>query len=133
MIEIIIRNHIPDVDNGYIYSTWSKYAWYSPESPVLIPKDKFFKEKVKEITHILSTGIVKIACIKSTPKVLIGYVVVFENKLKWMCIKKDFRKPEFFELLLNSVKDKIHDGKRPNGSDERNWPPQGSTTTPTHF
>jgi hypothetical protein len=102
-LEIIVRAYKPE-DDPYIYSTWSKYAWYSPKEPIKISKANFFRQQIKLIKDMLEEGHVGVACIKETPYVIMGYIVVYQGKILWMCIKKDFQNQKIDQLLLNSVK-----------------------------
>lgn len=107
-IEIVIRAYDPEIDDGYIYSTWTKYAYYSPIHPILISKSKFMKDKINEIKNCLQQGRVSVACVKDSPDVIMGYIVVYEGKVKWLCIKKDFHKEGIDLLLKNSIKEHLN-------------------------
>ncbi len=87
-------------DDAYIYSTWTKYAWYSPKSPISLPKGEWMKEKCQEIKDLLQNGIVRIACIKECPSVIMGYAVFRDGELKWMCIKKQYRNQGIERMLM---------------------------------
>jgi len=106
-VEITVREYNPDTDDGYIYSTWTQYAWYSPKDPILLTQKQFFKEKNDNIKQILSEGKVKIACLKDDPYVILGYMVVHNDKMEWCCIKKDFRKEGIESLLRNSFRGEL--------------------------
>lgn len=103
-MEIAIRDYSPETDDGYIYSTWIKYAWYSPKEPIQLNKPEFFKRKTEEINSLLIKGRTKVACIKEDPAIIMGYCVVSEGELKWICVKKDFRNQGIEELLKQSLK-----------------------------
>lgn len=108
-IEITIRPYQSSTDDPYIYSTWSKYSWYSAPGKIIIPKGQFFKEKIQEIKTILSEGDVKVACFKNAPIAIMGFVAVYQGKLQWLCIKKDYHQEGIDLLLMKSVKDKLNE------------------------
>lgn len=108
-IEVIIRLYEPENDDPYIYSTWSRYAYYSlkigKEKKDI--KQKWFKEKIKEISEILKSGRVHIACLKTDVSFIIGYIVFKDGEMKWICIKNSYRKEIAIEkLLLKSMEGK---------------------------
>ena len=106
-MEIIIRAYAPETDDGYIYSTWTKYAWYSPENPIKAKKNQFFKLKSREIKELLGKALVRIACIKDNPYVIMGYIVINDGKKVWMCVKKDYHNQGIETLLMKGIKDDI--------------------------
>jgi hypothetical protein len=108
-IEIIIRSYQSQIDDPYIYSTWRKYAWYSPKEKICVSKGQFFKEKIEEIKKILSQGIIKIACFKNEPIALMGFIVAHEGKIAALFVKKDYLKEGIPELLKNSIKDQLNE------------------------
>ncbi len=110
MTEIIIRNYSPVTDDPYIYSTWTKYAWYSPKEPIGMSKRKFFHEKIKYIRHVLENqkSIVRTACMKDDPDTIMGYVVAYDGELEWICVKKTFIESGIKELLLKSIEGNIY-------------------------
>jgi len=112
-LEIVVRDYDPKTDNGYIYSTWTKYAWYSPRDPILLTKSKFFAYKIKEIDGVLASRSVHIACLKSDPFIIMGYIVFNKNgtypKVEWICVKKDFHNQGIDKLLIQSMSKEIDD------------------------
>jgi hypothetical protein len=110
MTEIIVRDYDFSIDNGYIYSTWTKFSYYSSLIPIEIPKEEFFKQKVEYIERVLEKATTKVACLKDDEEIILGYIVVLNGKLEWKCIKKDFRKSDIEALLLKAVKGKLHEG-----------------------
>jgi predicted GTPase len=116
-IEIIIRAYDPEVDDAYIYSTWTKYAYYSPTHPITISKSKFMKEKINEIRNYLNNGHVGIACVKGSPAVIMGYIVTHHDQIKWLCIKKEYHKEGIDELLKNSIKEYLDGPKEDRSRD----------------
>jgi hypothetical protein len=108
-IEIIVRTYDPEIDDAYIYSTWTKYCYYSPIQPILISKSKFMKDKINEIKNCLQQGHVSVACVKDAPEVIMGYIVENAGKIQWLCVKKEFHKEGIDTLLKNSIKEWLHE------------------------
>ncbi len=108
-IEIVIRDYNSSSDDPYIYSTWTRYAWYSSVEPILLSKNQWFREKIREIKDILSVETVNVACFKNDPYVITGYIVAKGGELKWICVKKDYHNQGIENLLKSSMKGKIHD------------------------
>lgn len=115
-VEIVIRPYSHLTDDPYIYSTWTRYAWYSPKEPIKESKRIFFKNKSKEIKDILLTNQVNIACCSDSPYFIIGYIAVHDSKIAWMCVKKTYKDQGIEELLIKSMKGKIDE--RESRSDE---------------
>lgn len=111
-VEIVIRDYKSPDDDSYIYSTWTKSSWYRKKDPLYIDKQAHFKQKIKEIKNILSPDSVKIACFKDSPYVIAGYIVVANEDIAWLCIKRDFLNQGVEELLTQSMKDKINGTQR---------------------
>jgi len=121
MTQVGIRHYNPDIDSGYVYSTWIQYSFYSPKEPVKVSKDQFFKDKARAIKDLLEKASVRIACLREDPYIILGYIVYFNHRVEWICIKKDFRSEEIERLLLNSVKedyDRREEDRTPSHSQE---------------
>ena len=110
-VEIIIRPYDSEIDDAYIYSTWTRRAWYSPVAPIRMEKRAWFAQKTAEIKKILSPDHVRTACVKGSPSMIAGYIVVKDHLIEWICIKKQYHScfEEINTLLINSVKEKLHD------------------------
>lgn len=127
-LEIIIRGYDPEIDSGYVYSTWTKYAWYSPTTPITTPKKEWFSEKIKYIKAALETSTVRVACFKDDPTSIVGYAVFKDGVQEWLCVKKYYIGSEIEKLLIGDRDGRNDDRKRqagdsPNpseGSEERN-------------
>lgn len=104
-MEITIREYDSKTDDPYIYSTWTKYAFYSPEKPIKTAKHVWFKQKIDEIKNLLATSHVKIACIKGSPYVIIGYIVLKDGEIRWLCVKKDYHNQGVEKLLEKSARE----------------------------
>lgn len=113
---IVTRPYEAPGDDAYIYSTWTKYAWYScrdnlgPRGSLVIRpldsnKREWFQEMVHHIHQCLSLGRVNVACFEETPSVIMGYIVVYQGKLEWLCVKKQFHHQGIDQLLKHSMKD----------------------------
>lgn len=103
-IEIIVRPYDSKVDDAYIYSTWTRYAWYSAKEKHDIPKRQFFKEKSAEIGFMLQAGFCRVACFKKERFVIVGYIAVYGGQIQWVCVKKDYAQEGIDQLLIQSMK-----------------------------
>jgi hypothetical protein len=111
-IEIIVRPYKSEIDDNYIYSTWTKHSWYSASEKPSIPKREFFRQKIEEIKNILTDGDIKIACFKNDPSAIMGFVALYNGKIAWLCIKKDYHKEGIDKLLMKSVEDKLDEQEK---------------------
>jgi hypothetical protein len=103
-MEIMIRNYDSKTDDGYIYSTWTKFAFHSQKKKNQeTDRNLWFKNKCKEIHHALSTGTPRIACLKEFPFMIIGYIVEVEGKVIWTCVKKDYHNQGIEDFLQRSL------------------------------
>ncbi len=110
--EVVVRPYQPIKDDAYIYSTWTKYAYYSPKVKVLEKKQKWFENKIKEIKDILSKGIIHVACLKGTPNMIMGYIAVMDKKVVWMCVKKNYHKQGIENILIKSMKGNLDEERK---------------------
>lgn len=108
-IEIITRSYNQKTDDPYIYSTWTRYAYYSAKDPIKTSKPVWFKNKSDQIKEILPKSDIKVACFRDDPAFILGYIVVLDRKLKWLCVKKDYHDQGIEKLLTESMKEKIDD------------------------
>lgn len=107
--EIILRKYDSKTDDPYIYSTWSKFCYYSlPQSGALSPKDKkeWFKQKSAQIRQYLEAAQTLVACLRDDPDFLVGYVVGDSQGILWLCVKKQFRNQGIEQLLINGINPK---------------------------
>lgn len=105
-VEIIIRDYNPKTDDPYIYSTWTKYCWYSPTEEHTKTKKDWFTDKIQEIKQLLESGRVKIACFKEDPYVIAGYIVAKDGDVVWTCTKKDYHNQGIERLLTQAIQEK---------------------------
>lgn len=87
---IAIRDLSPE-DHNFIMSTWLIGLFYGKSWYSEVPKAVFMKNYHKVIEFILSKSKVKIACLKDTPYVILGYAVMNDSVLHWVFIKKSWR------------------------------------------
>lgn len=108
-LDIIIRPYIKGIDEDYVFTSWVQSSYYShyPKFPNLYSIEKetkrsreFFKNKSRHINYILPMGDIKIACLKETPMVIIGYSVSFDKHLWYMYVKGDYRRQGVGTLLM---------------------------------
>lgn len=108
-VEIVIRSYIPIQDDPYIYSSWTRYAWYSAQGPIALPKREWFALKIREIKEILAHGDVHVACFSDDPTSIAGYIAVQDHAVKWLCVKKIYHHQGIEQLLTHSMKEQLHD------------------------
>lgn len=89
---IEIRNMYPD-DWNFILSTWLKGLRYGNDWFGLIEAGVYYTNYQKHIERILQspTTAVKVACLKESPDVILGYSVTRGNTLDWVFVKKNWR------------------------------------------
>lgn len=101
--EIIIRQYDPINDDPYIYSTWTRFCWYSAAEPIHLSKKKWFQQKALEIKQKLKLCKTHIACLKDDPECILGYIVGLPIGIEWLCVKKQFRNQGIEDLLIRSL------------------------------
>lgn len=106
-MEVIVRPYKQHIDDPYIYATWTKFAYYSPQEPIQIPKKEFFQIVASYIATVLKEGDVKVACLKDDRTHVFGYIAVYKGKMEKLCVKKDYRAEGVDQLLVSSMKGKI--------------------------
>lgn len=100
---IIIRDYKPKIDDPYIFASWTRFCWYSAKPKIKANKQEWFASKSHQIKTFLSDGITKIAHLSDDPDTIMGYIVVHEGKVQWMCIKKMFHHQGIDRLLASAV------------------------------
>lgn len=90
---IDIRDAIED-DLSFIFSTWLKGLRYGNDWFELIESSAYYENYHKTIQKILASDstTVKIACLKESPGVILGYSVYRNSILDYVFVKKAWRK-----------------------------------------
>lgn len=97
-VEVILRSMSED-DLPCIYSTWRNSAYFGMEKREQ-NADKFFKKQTANISQVLSDALVRIACLKDDPNMIIGYSVSTGDHLDWIYVKVEFRNKGIGRLLF---------------------------------
>lgn len=105
-VEIILRDLDRLTDSAYIHATWAKFEYHSNKHNIETPKKLWFKEKSEEIAQHLLMSTVRIACFKSCPTLLAGYIISLNGVKIWMCVKKDYHNQGIEQLLEKSIQRK---------------------------
>ena len=103
-MEVIIREMMKS-DEPFIFSSWTKNHCYGDKElkkalkKSSSKKREWFREKCKEITQIIASGHVRVACLKENPDFIVGYAVFVSGHLDFYYVKENYREPQVFELL----------------------------------
>jgi hypothetical protein len=95
-----------DEDKNFIYASWLRGLYYGESWFSEIPKNIFMENYHKVIDSILkkSSTVVKVACLKDDPSVILGYAVLVDTGgLHWVFIKKSWRNIGIAKDLVGSV------------------------------
>jgi hypothetical protein len=98
----IIRNVSQD-DLPFIFSTWLRSFRYSSTFANEISKEVYYEFHTKVIDRILSRiPTIYIACDKTSPDTIFGYILGEGEVLHFIYVKKDFRKLGIGSTLLDT-------------------------------
>lgn len=89
---IEVRNMYLD-DWNFILATWLKGLRYGNDWFGLIDAPVYYSNYQKVIESILQSGAttVRVACLKESPDVILGYSVSQGDRLVWVFVKKSWR------------------------------------------
>ena len=102
-MEITTRPYDPKIDDPYIYASWTRYSYYSPKKPIKMEKREFFLKKIEEIKEHLEKDHTRVACLKSDPSFILGYIVSRGPEIIWLCVKKDYHRVGIEQLLRKTI------------------------------
>ncbi len=91
-LDLIVNRPATLADKNLIFSTWLLGLYHGNELFHEVPKDIYFAEYKKVVTHLLMKSQVTVACLKDDPDVVLGYVVTEGATLHWVFVKKAWRK-----------------------------------------
>lgn len=96
-----------ETDEAFIYSTWLLGIYYGDSWFSEIPKDIFMTRYHAVIEALLKKSLVKVACLKSDPTIILSYAVMSkdESTLHWVHCKHRFRNMGIAKSLIS---DKIN-------------------------
>ena len=69
---IEIRDHVKS-DEAFLFSTYLKNNWYDKTNSTTLKKATWMGLQHKRLEKVLETQVVKIACLKEDPDVILGY------------------------------------------------------------
>lgn len=110
-VEVVVRPYDKNLDDPFIYSTWTKNVYYGMPKPRPEPKKDWFQNKIADIREMLLTHKVMVACFKGDPYVIVGYMVAGPDRVKWLYIKEDYRNQGIDDLLTKPLKE-IHEKRK---------------------
>ena len=113
---ISVRTNTPE-DRNFILATWLRGAYYGDSWYSLIPKNIFMEQYHNILQNFLARPgvVIKVACLKEDPEVILGYSVSRQIKngeadisiLDWIFVKSAWRKIGIGKMLtptkLNAV------------------------------
>ena len=87
-----IRDSI-ESDHNFIYASWLRGLRHGNPHFELIESEAYFKNHHEVIKSILDDFevTVKVACLKESPDVILGYCVYKYDRLDWIFIKRSWR------------------------------------------
>lgn len=91
--DLIATRDATPADSGFIFATWLRGLRYGNSWFELIESVVYFKVYHDFIESILNrpTTVIKIACLKDDPEVILGYSVYSGTSLHWVFVKKAWR------------------------------------------
>lgn len=87
-----IRDSV-EADHAFIYASWLRGLRHGNSYFEMIESDAYFKHQHDVIKSILDDFevTVKVACLKESPDVILGYCVYKNDRLDWIFCKKSWR------------------------------------------
>lgn len=107
---VAIRSILPE-DRNFILATFLRGLYYGDSWFTLIPKQSFMEHYHKVIDYLLAKpGVqVKVACLKDTPDVILGYSILSNDTVHFVFVKKNWRGIGIArDLVPNSTKVTTH-------------------------
>lgn len=108
--ELISYRDLMPADLNFIYSTWLKGLRYGNDWFSFITKEAYFTFYHRIIELILEKPnvIIKVACLKEDPDVILGYSVSEGLVLHWVFVKSAWRKIGIAKDLVPEFKSVSH-------------------------
>jgi len=69
---IKIRDHVKD-DEPFLFATYLQHNWYDKTNTTTLKKATWMNLQHKRLEDVLDSQLVKIACLKEDPDVILGY------------------------------------------------------------
>ncbi len=82
-----------EADHNFIYASWLRGLRHGNPHFELIHGESYFKHQHEVIKNILDDFevTIKIACLKESPDVILGYCIYKNERLDWIFVKKSWR------------------------------------------
>lgn len=98
-----VRDYVED-DKSFVMATWLRGLYYGESWFSLIPKDIFMFNYKQVIEKIIESpnNVVKVACLREDPSVILGYSVMSSDfsTVHWVQVKKAWRNKGLATSLL---------------------------------
>jgi len=91
-IDLLIERDLAPADESFIYATWLRGLRYGNSWFERIDETLYFENYRQVVRALLASCQVKIACLKETPDVIIGYSVSDGPRLHWVHVKENWRR-----------------------------------------
>lgn len=89
--DLIIHRNLTQDDHNFIFATFLKGLRYANPYFELIEETAYFENYRRVIKHLLDHCSTKIACLKDSPDVIIGYSIYSGSRLHWVHVKENWR------------------------------------------
>lgn len=99
-LNVVTRDFDPEDDQAFIYTTWRNGIYYGIKDYQKEEPKRVFKELTSQIKKILEAATVRIGCLESAPRVIIGYAVFRSKHLDWVYVKDAFRNKGIATFLV---------------------------------
>lgn len=108
--DLIAYREMKPEDLNFIYSTWLKGLRYGNEWFEFITKEAYytFYHRIIELILQKPTILIKVACLKDDPDVILGYAVSEGSVLHWVFVKSAWRKIGLAKDLIPEFKSVSH-------------------------
>lgn len=108
MSKVVLRKFDPDMDSGFIYSTFPKGVYHGSYDDITLPKKEWFALFYEAMKASLDLSQITIACMDGSPEVIIGYSIVRESILQFVYVKESYRKQGIARILTRNRYSKVN-------------------------
>lgn len=100
---VSIRPHESPADDNFIFVHWMRGLRKDNDLFRLISRDIYEKNYRPLIALLLTQSETKIACLKDSPEVILGFSVFTPERIHWVYVKEDWRRIGIAMDLLPST------------------------------
>jgi hypothetical protein len=86
-VKIKIRSMNLAQDQAFIYATWTRGLFHSPNKPIRESWIEWLPGQNAHIAHSLHEYETKIACLEDDPETILGYSVMNGDCIEWVYVK----------------------------------------------